>query len=174
VSRLFVLAGVDESDIGSVCTGQPARVTVDAYPGRVFEGRVDRVAPRGVNSAGVVTFEVRVELGGNAADLLKPEMTANVQIVTAEKAGAVLVPLDAVGEGDGRHWVRVVGAAGVESQERSVVLGLSNGEEQEIADGLKPGEWVLADGSARSGAARQGPDPPDGARRNILLPRGLR
>ncbi len=62
LSRLYVLAAVDESDIGQVRIGQEAEITVDAYSGRVFKGRVDRISPRGEMVSSVVTFEVKIEV----------------------------------------------------------------------------------------------------------------
>jgi HlyD family secretion protein len=59
LGRLFVLASVDESDIGKVELGQPARITADAFPGQDFRGEVVRIATRGVNTSNVVTFEGR-------------------------------------------------------------------------------------------------------------------
>ncbi|HPI75290.1 MAG TPA: efflux RND transporter periplasmic adaptor subunit [bacterium] len=70
LSRLYVLAAVDESDIGQVRIGQEAEITVDAYSGRVFKGRVDRISPRGEMVSSVVTFEVKIEVtedGGMSA-----------------------------------------------------------------------------------------------------------
>src|SRR5439155_4332181 len=58
LSHVFVLASVDESDIGTIVVDQPAIITVDAYPGRQFKGKVVRIATKGVNVTNVVTFEV--------------------------------------------------------------------------------------------------------------------
>src|SRR5262249_12618539 len=80
LSHIFVLASVDESEIGSVAIDQQAVITVDAFPGRRFRGKVVRIATRGVNVSNVVTFEVKIEVLGENKTLLKPEMTANVQI----------------------------------------------------------------------------------------------
>jgi HlyD family secretion protein len=79
LSRVFVLAAVDESDIGQVRPGQRVKVTVDAFRNREFAGEVARIAPRGVNVSNVVTFEVKLEVTARDKDLLRPEMTANVR-----------------------------------------------------------------------------------------------
>ncbi len=62
LSHIFVLASVDESDIGRVRVGQKVRITADAYSGRTFLGKVVRIATRGVNLSNVVTFEVKIEV----------------------------------------------------------------------------------------------------------------
>ncbi|MFB3891115.1 MAG: efflux RND transporter periplasmic adaptor subunit [Phycisphaerae bacterium] len=60
--KTYVLATVDESDIGKVKLGQSAITTVDAYPGKKFRGKVVRIATKGVNISNVVTFEVKIEI----------------------------------------------------------------------------------------------------------------
>jgi HlyD family secretion protein len=60
LDTLYVVADVDESDIGRVAVGQRTRITVDAHPELVFEGRVHAIAPQGVTTSNVVTFKVRI------------------------------------------------------------------------------------------------------------------
>ena len=100
LSHIFVLASVDESDIGQVQdpntgAGQRARVTVDAYPGVEFEGRVQRVATKGVNTSNVVTFEVKIEIVSSNRMLLRPEMTATARIISASRPDVLMIPRDA-------------------------------------------------------------------------------
>ena len=96
LSRIFVHASVDESDIGKVKVDQPAVITTDAFPQRKFRGQVVRIASRGVNSTNVVTFEVKIEVMDRNKSLLKPEMTANIEIIVAQKDAALLVPSEAI------------------------------------------------------------------------------
>lgn len=96
LSRVFVLAAVDESDIGAVTLGQTVRITADAYPKREFKGEVKRIATRGVNVSNVVTFEVKIEVVDERKDLLKPEMTANVEVVIERKEDVLAVPVEAL------------------------------------------------------------------------------
>lgn len=62
LSRIFVLASVDESDIGRVKVGQDVAITVDAHPGKKFNGKVVRIATMGTVANNVVTFEVKIEV----------------------------------------------------------------------------------------------------------------
>lgn len=142
LSQLFVLASVDESDIGQVRAEQPATITVDAFPGKRFRGKVVRIATRGVNVSNVVTFEVKIEVLGENKALLKPEMTANVEIVAAEKQDVLTVPQEALRRQKGTHLVDVLKADGTK-EEREVETGLSDGTRQEIASGLAEGERVV-------------------------------
>ena len=150
LERIYVLAAVDESDIGSIRTGQGAAVTVDAYPERSFSGMVERVATRGVSDSNVVTFEVKIEVRDERRALLKPEMTASVDIVIAESDDALVVPIEALTRRRGRYVVRV-DAADAETIERKVDIGVRNDTTVEVRSGLKEGERVmLGSGIAQS------------------------
>ncbi len=142
LSRMFVLASVDEADIGRVRVGQPAEIAVDAYPGRRFDGAVVRIAPRGVSVSNVVTFEVKIEVVSPEKSLLRPEMTATVEIVVARVDDALLVPADAVVRQGGRPQVTVVAADGSRA-ERPVTVGVGDGQRVEVVSGLAEGETVL-------------------------------
>lgn len=104
-SRMFVYANIPESDIGKIDDpqlnpgkpGQKVEITADAYsdPKEVFEGRVVRVADQGTVNTNVVNFEVRIEVDSPNKQLLKPKMTANVEIIIAEKNDVLLIPMAA-------------------------------------------------------------------------------
>ncbi|MCX7803831.1 MAG: efflux RND transporter periplasmic adaptor subunit [Planctomycetota bacterium] len=112
MSRIFVLGSVDESNIGVVEVGQKVVVTVDAHPGARFFGKVSRIATRGTNVSNVVTFEVKIEIVGGRKELLKPEMTANLEIVAIEKDDALLVPVGSVSRRQGKRYVEVLASGG--------------------------------------------------------------
>jgi HlyD family secretion protein len=105
LSHVFVLASVDESDIGNVVDparggeSQKVRVTADAFPGQVFEGRVVRVATKGVNTSNVVTFEVKIEITSSNRTLLRPEMTGTASIVCASRPDVLAIPAAAFSRG---------------------------------------------------------------------------
>ena len=86
---LELVAMVDETDIGTVETNNPVYFTVEAFPAKEFEGTVKQIAPKGSIISGVVNFEVMIEID-SPVDLLKPDMTANVSIRTAEREALVL------------------------------------------------------------------------------------
>ncbi|MDF1555281.1 MAG: HlyD family secretion protein, partial [Deferrisomatales bacterium] len=142
LTRMFVLAAVDEADIGRVQVGQPARVPVDAFPGKRFEGSVVRISPRGVNVSNVVTFEVKIEVTSPGKILLRPEMTANIEIEAARREDALLVPADAVVRKGGQPQVTVVKNDG-SKEDRGVETGIGDGHKVEITAGLAQGETVL-------------------------------
>lgn len=146
LSRIFVLAAVDESDIGQVRPGQRAKVTVDAHRNREFSGEVVRISPRGVNVSNVVTFEVKIEVTASDKELLRPEMTANVEVLIDERADALLAPADAIFRRGGKTWVTLQAADGART-DREVAAGIGDGRRTEILSGLAAGDTVLVQGS---------------------------
>lgn len=141
LSRVFVLASVDESDIGRVREGQKAEITVDAFPTQRFSGEVVRIATKGVNAYNVVTFEVKIEVKDEKMDMLKPEMTANVEILLDSRDNVLTLPVEAVTRKDGKHYATVVRANGA-TEERAVELGITDGLKYEVTAGLEEGETV--------------------------------
>jgi len=142
LSRIFSLASVDEADIGKVTVGQPAEITVDAFPGKRFAGRVERIAIRGVNISNVVTFEVKIEVTSEDKGLLRPEMTTNVDIIAAARDSVLSVPSDSIVRKEGKPHVTVVKAGGVK-EDRPVETGISDGQRTEITTGATVGETVV-------------------------------
>lgn len=142
LSRLFVLAYVDESDIGRIEQGQAVNVSADAYVGKQFKGVVDRIAQKGMNQSNVITFEVRIELLSKNKSLLKPEMTADVEILMAEVQDALTIPLNAISKEKGSPpTVSVINDDG-STEVRDVEVGITDGEIIEIINGLAEGETV--------------------------------
>lgn len=141
MSRIFVLASVDESDIGKVSMDQPVTITADAFSGKKFQGKVVRIATKGVNVSNVVTFEVKVEVTSQNKSLLKPEMTANVQIISASKENVLVLPVAALTRKKGT-MLATVQLPGGQTEERTVQVGLTDGEKYEVLAGLKEGETV--------------------------------
>jgi HlyD family secretion protein len=141
LSRIFVLASVDESDIGKVKLDQETDISADAFPGKRFKGKVVRIATKGVNVSNVVTFEVRVEVTSDNKNLLKPEMTANVQVISASKQDVLVVPANALMRKQGK-MLATVEKQGGGTEERAVQVGLTDGEKYEVLAGLTEGEIV--------------------------------
>lgn len=98
LTSLQVQANVNETDIGHVAVGQNAAFTVSAYGSQRFRGTVSSVSPLGVTSSNVVTYPVTIDVDTQslAGSALLPDMTANVSVTTAQRAGVVLIPAAAV------------------------------------------------------------------------------
>src|SRR5213075_3375742 len=86
---------VDETEIGNLRLNQPARITVETFKDRAFQGRVTQISPMGVERDNVTNFEVRVSID-NPGKALKANMTANAEIVLEEHPNALIVPESAV------------------------------------------------------------------------------
>ena len=170
LSRVFVLAAVDESDIGKVALDQVVTVTVDAFPLKEFKGKVVRIAAKGVNLSNVVTFEVKIEVTGQAKELLKPEMTANVkEILIAEKSDVLLVPCEAIlRKGRGKQVVTLI-KEGAENEEVVVETGISDLTKTEIVKGLSEGQTVLIHKDAAESKWAGSQRPPGGAVRGTMM-----
>jgi len=169
LSRMFILASVDESQIGRVRLDQEADITADAFPGRTFQGKVVRIATRGVNLSNVVTFEVKIEVIGEARTLLRPEMTANVVIIVSRKDSALLVPSEAVFLRKGKPFVQVAKDDGTR-EESPVETDLTDGTKTEITRGLAEGQTVVVQPGGAESRWSNGQRPPGGAPRNPMFP----
>ena len=91
LTKMQIETSVVEADIAKVKEGQTVEFSVDSYPDEVFYGIVTQVRNEAITTSNVVTYEVIIEIDNK--DLkLKPGMTANVEIITAEKLGVYLVP----------------------------------------------------------------------------------
>lgn len=95
LTNMQVVADVDEADIGDVREGEKVSFTVDAYPDDTFEGVVKQVRQEATTTNNVVTYEVVIS-APNADLKLKPGLTANVTIFTAERKGVLSVPSKAL------------------------------------------------------------------------------
>jgi RND family efflux transporter MFP subunit len=142
-SEVELSLGVEEAQVGQVSEGQKAEITVAAYPGQVFPARVSLIAPTADPKSRSFLVKVRPEASDGK---LKAGMFANVRIVTAEKAGAVLVPKEAVVTKTGQTSVFVV--TGDTVSQRQVKTGMAAGSVVEVVSGLTSGEEVVAAGGA--------------------------
>ncbi len=136
---LELIALVDETDIGTVAVGNAVTFTVEAYPAEEFEGRVERVAPKGTIISGVVNFEVMIRIESPIA-LLKPDMTANVSIRTAERE-AIVLPSAAIARDDAGRYVYL--EQNGQLKRRTVTAGTRDAGVTEVRQGLTGGERVL-------------------------------
>jgi len=140
LSRMFVLASVDETDIAQVELNQQVDITLDAYPDEIFEGRVTKIDPQTVVEQNVTTIPVTVEIDSPDARL-KPGMNATCDFIIERREDVLTVPTEAVKDEDGRYSVTVI-KNGKQST-RSVQVGLAGDQVTEIVSGLKEGEEVV-------------------------------
>jgi HlyD family secretion protein len=144
VSSVYVLGKVDQADIGKVYIGQPARIVVESFKDKKFQGKVTKISPMGVEKENVTTFEVRVSIQ-NPGGELKANMSANAEIILEEKHGVLMVPEAAVlYDKDRKPSLEIPDAKEKNGRRKlSVQLGISNGVKTELLGGLKEGDKVI-------------------------------
>jgi HlyD family secretion protein len=143
-SQVYVQGKVDEADIAHVYMNQPARIKVESFRDRIFNGRVTKIAPLGVEKDNVTTFEVRVSID-NPGGELKANMTANAEILLDEHKGVLTVPENAVMYDPQKNATAEIPDKSKKEGKRKVPVkvGLSNGSVTEILSGLKEGDQVV-------------------------------
>lgn len=141
LSHLLVDVQVSEVDINSVSVGQTATLTFDAILGKEYHGKVVQVGQAGDTVQGVVSFTVTIELT-DADELVKPGMTAAVNVVVEEVKDVLLIPNRAVRLVDGNRVVYVL----VDNQpvQVKVQLGSSSDTESAVVSGdIKEGDLII-------------------------------
>ena len=142
LSRVWIDANVFEKDLQQVRPGQEVRLTVPAFPGATFSGRV--ILINSVVDPDTRTVKVRTEVA-NPDGRLKPDMFATVQIVTALNRTAISIPQSAVLNDEGKTIVFVAKGNGYEK--RQVQAGIQSNDRVEIVDGLNAGDKVVIKGN---------------------------
>jgi len=143
-SEVYVKGKVDESDIGKVYLGQRARIKVESFKDKTFDGKVTKISPMGVEKDNVTTFEVRVSIQ-NPGGELKAEMTANAEIILEEHKNVLQIPEGAIlYDKDKKASVEIPDPKGKEGKNKIAVnIGISNGAKTEVLSGLKEGDQVV-------------------------------
>jgi macrolide-specific efflux system membrane fusion protein len=144
-AALEVIAMVDEADIGNVRRGDKIEFTTETYPNHEFQGWVTRIAPVATVISGVVNYEVAISIERDIA-LLRPDMTANVNIRTSEHR-ALMLPSKCVHKDGGQDFIyvhrpgdsgvkRIVSVANRLANETEIVRGLSADEKVALETGV--------------------------------------
>ena len=139
-SRLEAVLNVPEREMAVLKQGMPLRMIVDAIPGKVFEGKVDRVSP--VVDSGTGTFRVVCAFAGN--ETLRPGMFGRIEVIFDQRQNILTVPRVALLDDEGETAVYVV--RGNKAARIPVKLGYTTGEFAEILSGLKDGDQVITAG----------------------------
>jgi HlyD family secretion protein len=143
-SQVYVKGKVDESDIGKVYLGQPARIKVESFKDKTFNGVVTKISPMGVEKDNVTTFEVRVSIN-NATGELKAEMTANAEIILEEHKNVLQIPEGAIiYDKDKKASIEIPDTSAKDGKKKIAVnIGISNGAKTEVLSGVKEGDQVV-------------------------------
>ncbi|HEX9004155.1 MAG TPA: efflux RND transporter periplasmic adaptor subunit, partial [Blastocatellia bacterium] len=139
INPLRLRADIPESYAAAVRKGQTMTLSVEAFPGRTFSGRIVRIGPSLNEQTRALTVEAEVSNSGN---LLRPGMFAKAQLITAKDAPAVMIPARAVVTVAGLTKVFVIENG--KAVERIVKTGTTDGDLIEIVEGVKEGETVAS------------------------------
>lgn len=167
MSSKQILAKVDETDIGNVKVGQSATFTVDSFNGKTFTARVSKISQTDTSnswnvntsssssssssSASVIYYYVTLDVD-DPDNVLLPAMTARVEINTAEKSDALVVPLSTLKTDSHGSYVVVKNDDGTQ-ENRYVSTGIYSDEYVEILEGLSEGEQVVSTYVAKTSTA---------------------
>jgi macrolide-specific efflux system membrane fusion protein len=141
LTRLEVQAYVDETDIGRIEVGQRARFRVDTWPDEPFEGRVTAIRPTAEVRDNVVNYVTLIRIDPGSERVLRPEMTATIDILLEGREQAVAIPNAALRRDAAGPWVLVPAGAGVER--RDIEVGFRGSDFTEVMSGLDAGERVV-------------------------------
>ncbi len=155
LTNMQVVADVDEADIGDVKEGERVTFTVDAYPDDTFKGEVKQVRQEATTTNNVVTYEVVIS-APNADLKLKPGLTANVTIYTAERKGVLSVPSKALRFTPQKETVgkmKIVDVANAKNKvwtiegnsivAHKVNIGMTDGTNTQIVGGIAEGTKIV-------------------------------
>ncbi len=143
MSTLVFKGTVDEIDVGKLKEQMPARIKVGALPEAKVDGKVYKIAPKSKTSEGATLFDVEIELLPGPGVVLRAGYSANADIVVREKSDVLLLPERLVTIADGKATVEQPGPGEADPVKKDVKVGLSDGINVEIADGLKEKDLVV-------------------------------
>jgi RND family efflux transporter MFP subunit len=148
LERLQVNALVDEVDIGKVQIGQRVVFNVDAFPAQDFTGQVSAIYPTANIVDNVVKYITAIDINEIQRGLLRPEMTASVQIML-ETRTVLAIPTRAIRQESGRSVVYV--SNGPQTEVRPIRVGWRDGPWAEVVEGVAAGERILLNATTTSG-----------------------
>lgn len=143
LSNVKIEVAVPEEHITKVKHGQSVEIQLDAYPNRIFTGKITEISPTVDRIAR--TFQVKIIVPNQGA-LIKPGMFARVRIITERHKNVLLVPVSAVINRNDKEIVFVVSENGI-AREREVKTGISDENYIEIISGIKSDEKVIIEGN---------------------------
>lgn len=143
LDRMKVMVNVPESQAAIVRSGTAVEITVSAFPGSVFAGRVSFVGAAVIADNRTVPVEISIQ---NPARRLKPDMIARVRLFSAGGRTAILIPYDLVQRLDQTTSVVYLEKNG-KAERRQVTTGVREGEKVQIVIGLSEGDRLIVSGS---------------------------
>jgi len=143
MSTLIFKGTVDEIDVGKLREGMAAKIKIGALPDAKVEGKVSKIAPKSKTAEGATLFDVEIEIVSAKDVVLRAGYSANADVAVREKQDVLLVPERLVAFADGKASVEVPGPAEAEPVKKPIKVGLSDGINVEVLEGLKQKDTVV-------------------------------
>ena len=141
LNRLYIIADVDEADIGSIVKDQLVVITADALPGMTFKGKVTRIAPQGKLEDSVTIFKVKLEILEKGLNLLKPMMTANVDIINKQLENVIYIPREGMKLKGKKSFAAILENG--KPKEIPIKTGIQNPIHVQVISGLEKDQEIL-------------------------------
>jgi HlyD family secretion protein len=145
LSRLEIWAYIDETDIGKIEINQKVNFTVDTYTDTEFNGIIKAIYPQAEIRNNVVNYIAVVSIDTQTGKILRPEMTASVNVVLQQKDGVIAIPKQAIIKKAGKAFVKIV--QNNEIIEREIQTGIYENGLVEVTKGLNDKDRIVADGA---------------------------
>lgn len=142
LSSMKLNVEVDEIDINEVKPEQRATIEIDALPNLALGGKVSSISLLPTQAAGVVVYDVKIEFDIPDGISLRVGMSATADIIIAQRSNVLLVPDRAIKQDSQGNTIVEVMVNG-QLEERKVIIGISDGIQTEVVDGLGEGELVV-------------------------------
>lgn len=144
MNDMVFIGKVDETIIGKLHLGMPTRVRIGALQGKEIDASIEYIAPKGITENGSTTYEVRAALNNEKTSELRSGYGANAEVILEGVYKVTAIPENCIFYRNDSTFVSIVTKEKpeLETKERYVVCGLSDGVSTEIKSGLKPGEKV--------------------------------
>ena len=146
-SMEFIIS-LDEIDIPGIMIGDSANVTVDAFPETVFEGKVISITPLPIVEAGLVSYDVKIAFSIPQNMDIRVGMSATADIVKNKRENVLIIPNNVIyTNSEENHIVKVIVdiTNGLDTEERMISIGISDGLQTEVLSGLQEGELIAID-----------------------------
>jgi len=136
-----IIAPISEIDIESVFEDQEVEIIFEAFPSKIYHGKVMRVEDIPTSSSGMVTYDAIIQMT-DADESIKDGMTCEIEFILTQRINVVTIPNKAVTYEDGNQYVDLINAQG--DQEKTVIkTGLTDGKMVEVTEGLSKGDVVV-------------------------------
>lgn len=148
VTQMIFEGNVDEADVGKLKTGMPMNISIGALPDEKFEGILNFISPSGVDTNGIVQFEIKADVNLKSSVFLRANYSANAEVTLSQAKDVMTLESAHIQYDDeGRPFVEVLkpGTEDYDSpvyQKKMLTLGISDGVKTEIKEGVKKGDKI--------------------------------